>query len=118
MLETDQAAIFAEAMQHVQGFPMDAVGGAMWDEDTGKGTGKGASSSSCAAALAITNTMIKGKGKLNEQQKEAKKCKTVLTMVKTTIKDIDAALFNNGKVLKQKKKTDLLQHKQTLTAFF
>ena len=90
----------------------------MWDEDTGKGTGKGASSSSCAAALAITNTMIKGKGKLNEQQKEAKKCKTVLTMVKTTIKDIDAALFNNGKVLKQKKNTNLLQHKQTLTAFF
>ena len=61
--------------------------------------------------------MTKGKGKLNEQQKEAKKCKTVLTMVKTTIKDIDAALLNNGKVLKQKKKTDLLQHKQTLTAF-
>ena len=44
--ETDQAAMFAEAMQNVQGFQLDAVGGAMWDEDTGKGTGKGASSSS------------------------------------------------------------------------
>ena len=76
----------------------------MWGEDTGKGTGKGASSSSCSAALAVTNTMTKGKGKLNEQQKEAKKCKTFLTMVKPTIKDIDAALFNNGKVLKQKRR--------------
>jgi hypothetical protein len=76
LLETDQAAIFAEAMQNVQGFQLDAVGGAMWDADTGKGTGKGASSSSCVAALAITNTMIKCKGKLNEQQKDAKKRKS------------------------------------------
>ena len=68
MLEAYQAAILAEAMQTVQGFQLDAVRGAMWDEGTGKGTGKGASSSACAADLAITSTLIKGKGKVNLNQ--------------------------------------------------
>ena len=105
--ETDQALQFNQTMDAVNGFNLQAIGGGGWDGDEDRAS---ASSFNRNVTSDHTETVVKRK-KLTDEQKRERKIKTLQSMVNTTVKDVDAALYNNGKVLRDSKKSKLVAHR-------
>lgn len=126
--ETDQAEDFKRTMDDIHGLHAPTLGTAVWDAGAGKGKSKGSSSSSSSStdpqlALQDWHThptghpakgQSKGSNKLSEEQKTEKRAKTMSTCIKNAIKDVDAALYNNGKKVSDARKKKLLDFKHTL----